>query len=487
MERKESVWKNSKEIKQNRKFTIFQSMDVWIKITENETERGWNMNLKKYDVIVAGGGTAGIAAALGAAREGASVLVIEKNAYLGGTAASGLPFIDFFNRDGKQVTAGIAEELMQRLFSERAALGHIRTQGGHLNSVTMIDPEWVKILAEEMLLESGCSILYHTFVCAADVEGSCLNSITAANKNGLTKFHAGCFIDTTGDGDLAKFAGARYSTGRESDGLCQAMSLLFKLGDVDVEKASALFSENPIVACPIGGDHAYNLHISGNLSRWDDVILKENLFPHGGHNIWAGTMRENELTYVNTVRVSEKNGADAWELSEAEIEGRRQMKKIIRFLNAHVPGMEKAHITSVPNGIGVRETRRVEGEYILTMDDVLQGRKFEDCIAKNGYCIDIHDPKGSGWGVTHIQSEDHCYDIPYRCIVPRRIDRLLVAGRCISATSEALASARIMPSCMALGQAAGTAAAISAEKKIRPREVPVREIQAALRKGGACI
>ncbi len=210
------------------------------------------MYRQEYDVIVAGGGTAGIAAGLSAARAGAHVLLIEKNSYVGGTAASGLPFIDFFNRDGKQITAGIAEELMKRLFQEKAALGHIRTSGGHLNSVTMIDPEWVKITAEEMLLESGCELLYHSFVCGAKVEEDCLKSIVVANKNGLTEFRAGCFIDTTGDGDLAKFSGARYHLGRESDGLCQAMSLLFKLGDVDVERATSLFSENPIPACPCG-------------------------------------------------------------------------------------------------------------------------------------------------------------------------------------------------------------------------------------------
>lgn len=445
------------------------------------------MYQQKYDVIVAGGGTAGIAAALSAARAGADVLLIEKNSYVGGTAASGLPFIDFFNRDGKQIVAGIAEELMERLFKEKAALGHIRTSGGHLNSVTMIDPEWVKIVAEEMLLENGCHILYHSFVCAAKVENSCLKSIVAANKNGLTEFQAGCFIDTTGDGDVAKFSGAEYHQGRESDGLCQAMSLLFKLGDVDIERATELFSENPIVAQPIGGDHEYNLHISGKLTRWNEVIRETSIFPHLDHNIWAGTMRENELTYVNTVRVSEKNGADAYELSEAEIEGRRQLKKVIRFLNGYVPGMERAHITSIPNGIGVRETRRIDGEYVLNGRDIIEGRKFEDCIARNGYCIDIHDPKGNGWGVSHIQSEDQSYDIPYRCIVPKRIDNLLIAGRCISTTAEALASTRIMPSCMALGQAAGLAAAICADTKVVPRKLEVAKMQAILRKNGALV
>lgn len=440
-----------------------------------------------YDIIVAGGGTAGISAALSARRAGANVLLIEKNAYVGGTAASGLPFVDFFTREGKQIVSGIAEELMQRLYKEKAALGHIRTENGHLNSVTMIDPEWVKLIAEEMILESGCDILYHSFVCGATVESNCLKSICVANKNGLTEFKAKCFIDTTGDGDVAKFSGAEYHQGRESDGLCQAMSLLFKLGSVDVEKATALFSENPIVACPEGGKHKYNLHISGKLTPWNDIILNEQIFPYADHNIWAGTMRENELTYVNTIRISEKNGADAYELSEAEIEGRRQLKKIIRFLNEYIPGMEKAHITSIPNGIGIRETRRIDGEYILTSEDILAGRKFEDCIAKNGYCIDIHDPKGKGWGVSFIKSSDACYDIPYRCIVPKRIENLLIAGRCISTTAEALASTRIMPSCMALGEAAGVAAAIAADAKIRPRDVAVNCIQDKLRKGGAVV
>ena len=445
------------------------------------------MYQQKYDVIVAGGGTAGIAAALSSSRANAKVLLIEKNSYVGGTAASGLPFIDFFNRDGRQIVAGIAEELMKQLFREKAALKHIRTSGGHLNSVTMIDPEWLKIIAEEMLLESGCDILYHSFVCGANVENDTLSSITVANKNGLTIFQADCFIDTTGDGDLAKFSGARYHQGRERDGLCQAMSLLFKLGDVDVERTTALFSENPVVACPVGGDHEYNLHISGKLSKWNDIIKKDEIFPHPDHNIWAGTMRQNELTYVNTVRVSEKNGADAYELSEAEIEGRAQLKKVIYFLNKYVPGLEKAHITSIPNGIGVRETRRIDGEYVLTGKDVIEGRKFEDRIARNGYCIDIHDPKGQGWGISRIQSQDQSYDIPYRCIVPVRIDNLLVAGRCISTTSEALASTRIMPSCMALGQAAGIAAALSADKKIAPRKLNVEEIQNILKKSGALI
>lgn len=441
----------------------------------------------KYDVIVAGGGTAGVAAALSAARCGVSVLLIEKNSYVGGTAASGLPFIDFFTKRGEQIAAGVGQELMTRLKDEQVALDHIHTQGGHLNSVTMIDPEWVKLVAEEMLIESGCNILYHSIVCSAKVEDGCLKSITVANKNGLFEYEAGCFVDTTGDADLAVFAGVETETGREEDGLCQAMSLLFRLGDVDVKRATDMFHENPINAQPVGGTEVYNLHISGKLTEWNDIIREQDIFPHDDHNIWAGTMRENELTYVNTVRVSGKNGSDVCELTEAEIEGRRQLKKIMKFLNKYVPGMEKAYISSMQNGIGIRETRRIVGAYVLNRDDVIQGRKFETVIAKSGYCIDIHDPKGTKWGVSYIESDDKCYDIPYECIVPEKVDNLLVAGRCISATAEALGSTRIMPTCMALGQAAGVAAAISVKEALHPRSINVSKLQTILKDQKAII
>lgn len=445
------------------------------------------MNRTHFQVAVVGGGPAGIAAALSSSRMGASTLIIENNAFLGGCAASGLPFVDFFNKNGVQVVRGVAEELMVRLKAEKASLGHIKTCNGHLNSITMIDPEWVKIVAEEMLLEAGCQILYHSFVAAAEVSGNQLKSVTVANKAGITKYTADCFIDATGDGDVAAFAGAEFEKGRKGDNFMQAMSLLFRLINVDVEGLSHYFKENPIVTKPIGSEKEYNVHIAGKLSAWDDVILKEKIFDHIGHNFWAGTTRNNELTYVNTVRVSMKDATDPYELTQAEIEGRRQLKNIVKFLNQYVPGMENAYVGAVQNGIGVRETRRIMGEYILTGDDVLTGRKFDDVIAKNGYCIDIHDPKGQNWTASFIQSTDACYDIPYRCLVPRKLDGLLVAGRCISTTHEALGSTRIMPPCMATGQAAGIAAAMSADKGIQPRMVDVTALQKNLLRTDAII
>lgn len=440
------------------------------------------MNLLHYDVIVVGGGPAGIAAALAAARTGASSLLIEKNAYVGGCAASGLPFLNFFNKNGEQVIRGIGQELIERLQQENGALEHIKTSGGHVDSVTMIDPEWVKITAEEMLLESGCNLLYHSFVCKTRVEDNRIISIIVANKGGLTEMTADCFVDATGDGDLAAFSGEEYQMGNPVDGYTQAMSLVFRMVNVDVEKVSSRFPKSPIVAVPLGCDREYNLHVTGKLTEWNDILQKAGIFDHDDHDIWGGTMRHNELTYVNTVRVSKLNATHPYELTQAEIEGRRQMKGLVKFFNRYVDGMKNAYICSAQNGIGIRETRRIMGQYVLTGDDVLSGRKFNDSIAKNGYCIDIHSPTGKSWNAQFIQSADACYDIPYRCLVPKNVGGLLIAGRCISTTHEALGSVRIMPPCMATGQAAGTAAAMAAADHIQPGEVDVKTLQSTLKK-----
>ena len=435
-----------------------------------------------YDVIVCGGGPAGIAAALAASSAGARTLLLESNPYVGGCAASGLPFIDFYSGRYEQIIRGSAQELIGRLVQENACLGHIKTSQGHIHSITMLDPEWVKICAEQMLLEAKCSILYRSFVAGAITEGNRVKGVLVANKAGISRYLAGCVIDCTGDGDVAAFSGAAFEKGRPSDGFMQAMSLLFRLVNVDVESFGKNFHENPIIAQPFGADHVYNVHLSGTLEPWDELILKEGVFDHPRHNFWAGTCRDHELTYVNTVRVTGLDPTDPVQLSEAEMEGRRQMTRLLKFFNKHVPGLEHAYAASVQNGIGIRESRRIVGEYTLTGEDVLEGRHFADGVCKNGYCIDIHDPKGKGWNARQITSPEKCYDIPYRCLVPAQTDGLLVAGRCISATHEALGSVRIMAPCMGTGQAAGTAAAMAVSEKKDVRDIDTAALRAALQK-----
>ena len=440
-----------------------------------------------FDVIVSGGGPAGIAAAIQAARLGARTLLLEKNAYVGGCAASGLPFLNFFSRTGEQVIRGIGDELIRRMQEEKAALPHIRTQGGHVDSITMIDPEWVKICAEEMLLEAGVKILYESFVCGTEVQDGTLTAILVANKAGLTRYTAKCFVDATGDADLAAFSGAAFDYGRDGDHEAQAMSLVARVANVKVEKVSAAFPVSPIVTVPLGADHAYNLHVTGKLTPWNNVLREMHLFDHDNHDFWGGTTRDGELTYVNVTRVAHLDPTDPEEFTAANIEARRQLKGMMQFFNRYIEGMENAYIASTPNGIGIRETRRIRGVYTLTEEDVLAGRRFPDAIARNGYCIDIHDPSGKSWGARFIENETASYDIPYGCLIPENMDGLLVAGRSISATHEAQGSIRIMPACMATGQAAGAAAALAAKENIRARDLWVPVLQNTLRDAGAVI
>lgn len=445
------------------------------------------MNNLKYDVVVAGGGPSGFTAAISAARQGSKVLLIERQSFIGGVAASGIPFIDFFNKINNQVIKGIGQEFVDRLQNEGACLGHIKSPKGHLNSVTFIDPDWIKLIGEEMLIEAGVELLYQSVACDVKLKNNVLKAIRVANKGGLQWIEADCFIDSTGDADIAAFSGVPFNFGRELDGLTQASSLVFKLVNVDVKKVTDIFNDTPIIGKPYGSDKEYNLHVSGNFSEWDNIIKERDIFEDEKHNIWAGTLRENELTYVNAIRIAKYDMTDPKQYSQAEIEARKQLKKLIRFLNDYIPGMEKASIGSIASQIGIRETRRIIGEYILTEQDVMTGKKFDDCIAKNGYCIDIHDPEGKGWRADAIQSEDGTYDIPYRCIVPKDIENLLVVGRSISTTHEAQASTRIMPCCMALGQAAGVAASISSKSKTYVRGIDIIEIQNKLKKMGAIV
>lgn len=440
-----------------------------------------------YDVAVVGGGPAGFAAALSSARNGAKTILVERYGFVGGVAASGLPFLNFFNRNRKQVIKGVAEELVQRLKKENATTGHIFPKRGHIDSIAFVEPEWVKIVAEEMLIEAGCDILYHTFAFDVKREANKISSVVVANKGGKHEIKAHCFVDATGDGDIAAFGGAEYQKGRMPDGLMQAMSLIFRLGRVDVEKVGELWREAPVFATPFGTEREYNIHPTAMLNGWEDILKKMKLFEDEGHWVWSGTLQDGELTYVNTIRVSGLDPTDPVEFTKAEIEARKQLKKVLKFFNQYIPGMDKSYLTSVAPQIGIRETRRIIGEYILTAEDILVGRKFWDSIAKCGYCIDIHDPKGKGWKANFIESEDATYDIPYRCLVPNKIDGLLVAGRCISTTHEALGSTRIMPCCMALGEAAGVAAALSASTGISPRNIDVEKIQQKLVENGAII
>ncbi len=438
---------------------------------------------KEYDVIVAGGGPSGINAAIAASRMGYRTLLIERYGFLGGmsTAALVYPWMTFHNHQGKQVIRGIAEEIVTRLVNIGASPGHVRDTIGFVYSVTPYKTEEFKMVVLEMLEEAGCDLLLHSLTEEVTVEDNKITSLTIVGKSGREQLSASVFIDCTGDGDLAYAAGVPMQYGREGDRLTQPMTMKFRLSGVDLETVRDYLLEHK--------DQFYHKTLFNELEEglpltavqgFYDIWEKAGLPINRDHVLFFTGPGPDEVL-INCSRVQGYKGTDSWELTEAEKEGRRQIAMLVKFFKESVPGFENAVLSSTATQIGVRETRRIEGEYILTKEDVVAGSKFLDCIAKSAYPIDIHDPATKSISVAFIGG-DGVFDIPYRCLLAKKVDNLLAAGRCISTTHEAFATTRLTPSAMATGQAAGTAAALSLLKGVLPKELSIKDLQEQLLK-----
>jgi len=406
------------------------------------------------DVLIAGGGPGGLAAAVSAARNGADTLLVERYGFLGGMATAGLvnPFMTYWAGE-EQIIGGVLQEIVDRL-TELGAYGK--------GSRTAFDPEAFKYVADRMCEDAGVKVLLHSFATDARISGGIIESVEIAGKSGKRTARARVFVDGTGDADLAFMAGARCEKGRAEDGLTQPMTLNFRVCRVDV----------PRIPPKAEFDELFNkAKAEGRVN-----CPRENV-------LYFLTTRDGEI-HFNQTRIINSDGTSSEDLSRAEIEGRRQAWELLEFLRRDVPGFEQSDMLTSGPQIGVRETRRVIGEYVLTGDDVLSAGKFADCIARGSYSIDIHNPTGAGTLIKRLPPGES-YDIPYRCLVPLGIDNLLIAGRPISATHEAHSSLRIMPICIAIGQAAGTAAALSVKQKVAPRKLDVGLLQDTLRAQGA--
>lgn len=399
-----------------------------------------------HSVIVVGGGPAGVAAAVAAKREGQSVLLIERYGFLGGMATAGLvnPFMVTLG------AGGLYQEFLERL--EKWDARKDRT----------FDGELTKLVLDEWLQEEGVDILFHGLLTDAEVEGGYIKSIKVVGKGEELEFAASYFIDCTGDGDLAKLAGVPMNMGREADGLCQPMTTCFQVGGVDDE---LMLTREELTKLYL------EAKAQGKLNN-----PRENL-------LWFRTIRPGEV-HFNTTRVVGKNPVSLQELTEAELEARRQVAETFAWLKKEVPAFKNAYIMRIAAQIGVRESRTIQGAYQLTEDDVLSCRKFDDAIGKCSYPIDIHSPQGEGTRIAALPKGEW-YEIPYRTLYSPAVENLLVAGRCISSTHEAQASLRIMPTCMVMGQAAGVAAAMASAGNLPVSQVPVPELQAKLKAKGA--
>ncbi len=438
---------------------------------------------REVDVLVVGGGTAGIGAAVAAARTGARALIVERYGFLGGVANVGLCLHTFHSSTGERIVAGLPWEMITRMKALGGSTGPVHIENAHMQTTTPIDVEVMKYVTQEMILESGGEILYHSSPLEVVVRDDAIQGVVVLNKGGRLLIKAKVVIDGTGDGDISSWAGVPYEKGRTGDGKMQRMSLVFKLGNVDMPRAFADIGKGAAWApLPLTGER-YPVWWSATLAKYADAVAREDLFL-GTEEFWGNTVRAREAN-INASRLQGLDGTSADDLTRGEIEGKRQVFKLADFLKQYVPGFEQSYVLATAPFIGVRETRRMLGEYQLTADDCLTGRKFSDGIAKVGYPVDIHDPTSGKTFFTPIGGEDGSYDIPYRSLVPQKIDQLLLVGRCISTTHEAMASSRTMITGMMVGQAAGTAAALSVREGVRPRDLDPGLLRSELLRQGA--
>ena len=414
--------------------------------------------MKKYDVAVIGGGFAGVAAAVAAARGGAKVIIIEKSNALGGAATNCLvtPFMPYKTKiNGEEIalSAGIFAELNKKLEARGAIKGR-----------TFLEEE-LKYVMGEMVAEEGISILYHAFIFKANKEGDRIVSVSVATKQGEMKIEADYFVDATGDAQLAFLADCPTRLGREPDNLCQPMTLCFRLGNVDAER---FYASRPRL------DEAYKKALEAG----------ELINPR--ENILVFRTPVKNVLHFNTTRVVKKNPTDAEEITEAELIARRQVYEVYEFMKKHADGLENSFLMMTAAEIGVRESRMIIGEYLLTEGDCRAFTKFSDGIAACNYDIDIHNPEGSGTSHYYFP-EGEFYTIPYRSLIPKGVSNMLVAGRCISSDHGAQASYRIMPTVCCIGEAAGSAIAMACKNKSDVRDVDTDKLREKLIANGAFI
>jgi FAD dependent oxidoreductase len=446
-----------------------------------------------YDLVVCGGGPAGTTAAIAGARSGLKTILVESSGCLGGIATNTLVGVwlgscsrDTRNTQWEQnppwrpVIGGIFDEIVERLAAENEAVQtHAPAANGsrHLGysnwpGHVAFEFEPCKRVLEQMAQKAGVELQYFTTITGCRVENEMIHGVFTHSKSGFQYITGRAFVDATGDADLAFSAGCPYEQGRAEDNLMQAAGMIFVVENVD--------------------SNAFETYCN----QTGDVRLKKAIRKYKTQNEWTlecdwivcCEMPQTSRFFINALHLIGVDGTDTESLTQAMINGRSQAKKLFKIMRKIVPGFENSRLVQTSNVVGIRDTRRIIGEYKMTAEDLISGKRFNDTIALSGYTWDTGNPKKpEQQKLANTPIALPFIEIPYRTLVPKTIGNLITAGRCISVDWQALGPIRIMPACFAMGQAAGTAAAHAIKDKVKFNQLNTTLLKKDLKKQGAIL
>ncbi len=421
----------------------------------------------KYDVIVVGGGIAGVSAAVRAGREGAKTLLIEHYGFVGGMSTAGMvsPFMKH-QVQGETLVNGVFSDIENEMRKRNGMIDN----GFYANSF--------RTAAYHLLSESNCTILFNSEIIKVNKIDKSISSLTVLVENHQKEISANIFIDTTGDAQLLYLGEFPWVKGDENTGHLQALTLFFRMGNIDIKSVTEYVAKNKsdfFKWMTYDFDFSKIISIAGYFSNVKKAIAEGRLNPDVEY-IFFTTLPESGEGSFNTSNILGMDASTSYSLTQAEMIGRKQVYQVVKILQEEIPGFENSYLLETAVQVGVRETRRAIGDYIVTGDDIKVGSKFKDAIARGCYGIDIHGQKDESSRMEDLE-EGQYYEIPLRALIVKYADNLLVAGRCISSTREGHSALRIMPTSAATGEACGAIAALASRNNILVRDVNPNDVR----------